>query len=186
MCLNLLSSSAVSNQRPNVSHGAVPDGQHPPLTPCARHSPVARCLASQQLLHQPTYAFIPLRHLRGRVLAPRPTQELRVRTLAAFPRLRLHQRGGHHRLGQMSDHARGCKDSQTLSITKEKKLKKRKKNQKEDPSGGPRLDKVGGIISVDNGCGVFLFSSLFFFCKCLNTFTGQLMFLLTAGDKDRS
>lgn len=143
--LNLLSSSSVSNQWPDVSHGAMPDGQHSPVTPCARRSPMDRCVASCQLLRQPTYAFIPLRHLRGGVLPPRPAQELRVRTLAAFPRLRLHQRGGHHRLGQINDHTRGQEQSQTLSI-KEKKVKrkkKRQKNHKEDQSGGHCQEKVG-------------------------------------------
>lgn len=63
----------------------------------------------------------------------------------------------------MNDQARGCKDSQTLSIKKDvkKKKKKRKKNHKEDQSGGHHPDKVGGIISVDNSCGVLLFSSFF-------------------------
>lgn len=43
--------------------------------------------------------------------------------------------------------------------------KKRKKNHKEEQSGGYHPDQVGGIISVDNGCGVFLFSSLFLFAN---------------------
>lgn len=67
---------------------------------------------------------------------------------------------------------------------KKKKIKKREKNPREDQSGGDHPDKLGGIISVDNTHGVFFifFFFFFFFANVTSTFTGQLMFLLTAGD----
>lgn len=117
--------STVPTQRSDVPNGALLDGKHSSLAPCTCRPPVARCVTSEQLLHQPTYAFIPLCHLRGHVLSAGPTQELRVWTLTAFPWLCLHQRRGHHRLGEIAfKHCFGqpCTSSRSAKLVAGKSL----------------------------------------------------------------
>lgn len=104
-CTNpcLLSSAclAVPSQQPYDAHGALPDGQHVKAAPLAHGTALARPPARQRLLYHPAHALVPLQRQRRRLRTARPAPHHRVRARATLLRLRLHQRGGHHRLGQV-------------------------------------------------------------------------------------
>ena len=108
--------SPVPSQQSHVSDGVLSDEQLSPAAPGARRPPLAGGLPGQQLLQQPSYALCALRLTRRHLHPAGPTEELRVRTLPAFPWICLHQRRGHHRVGQVANqHTGDTPDSQSYT-----------------------------------------------------------------------